>query len=126
MSKDTQSYNFSFMRAYDPQFDRLGALAERYFRDDPNASLVKLRQFGELLAQEVAARVGLYTSAEEAQSDLRRRLKAERAAPPTATELFHQIRIAGNQATHAYADEHGLALTTLKVARELSIWFHRT
>jgi hypothetical protein len=32
------------MRAYEPQFDRLGALAERYFGDDPNASLIKLRQ----------------------------------------------------------------------------------
>jgi type I restriction enzyme, R subunit len=126
MSKDIRSYNFSFMRAYDPQFDRLGALAERYFPDDPNASLVKLRQFGELLAQEVAARVGLFASAEETQSDLLRRLKAERAGPPAAMELFHQIRIAGNQAAHAQADEHGLALTTLKVARELSVWFHRT
>ena len=82
MSKDIKSYNFSFMRAYGPQFDRLGALAERYFRDDPNGCLVKLRQLGELLAQEVAARMGLYTSTEEAQSGLLRRLKVERAVPP--------------------------------------------
>src|SRR3954453_17224591 len=120
------SHNFGFMRGYDPQFERLGALAERYFRDDPNSCLVKLRQFGELLAQEVAARVGLFASADEAQSDLLRRLKAERAVPPAAMDLFHQIRMAGNRATHGLVDEHGLALTTLKVARELSIWFHRT
>jgi len=79
-----RSQNFSFMRVYDPQFERLGALAERYFADDPNTCLVKLRQFGELLAQETAARTGLYTSAEESQSDLLRRLKAERAVPPPA------------------------------------------
>jgi len=54
-SKDIRSCNFSFLRIYEPQFERLGALDERYFRDDPNACLVKLRQFGELLAQEVAA-----------------------------------------------------------------------
>ncbi|MHB0704106.1 type I restriction-modification system endonuclease [Roseomonas mucosa] len=125
-SREIQSRNFSFMRAYEHQFDRLGALAEQYFRDDPNTCLIKLRQFSELLAQEVAARVGLYTSPDETQSDLLRRLKAERAAPPQAMDLFHQIRIAGNRATHAHADDHPLALTTLKITRELAVWFHRT
>jgi type I restriction enzyme R subunit len=37
-------------------------LAERYFPDDPNTSLLKLRQFGEVLAQLVASRVGLFNS----------------------------------------------------------------
>ena len=54
------SNNFAFMRAYEAQFDRLGALAERYFSDDPNTCLIKLRQLAELLAQEVAARSGLF------------------------------------------------------------------
>jgi type I restriction enzyme, R subunit len=104
MAREHQSHNFDFLRAYEPQLDRLGALAERYFRDDPNTCLIKLRQLGELLAQEVAARVGLYSAPEEPQSDLLRRLKAERAVPPQAMDLFHQVRIAGNQATHAHAD----------------------
>ena len=38
------SNNFAFMRVYETQFDRLGALAERYFSDDPNTCLIKLRQ----------------------------------------------------------------------------------
>ena len=106
MAAEIRSANFTFMRAHDVQFDNLGALAERYFRDDPNTCLIKLRQFGELVAQEVAARIGLYTSGEEPQSDLLRRLRAERAVAPAAMELFHQIRIAGNEATHAHADDH--------------------
>jgi len=126
MGEEIQSHNFSFMRAYEPQFDRLGALAELYFRDDPNACLIKLRQFGELLAQEVAARNGLFASPEEPQADLLRRLKAERAVPQQALDLFHQIRIAGNQAAHAQAEDHALALTTLKIARQVAIWFHKT
>src|SRR5688572_29063130 len=126
MPKDTKSHNFSFMNIYERQFDRLGALAEGYFCDDPNTCLIKLRQFGELLAQEVAARVGLYTTSAEPQADRLRRLKAERAVPPQAMDLFHQVRIAGNEATHAHAEDHALALTTLKIARELAVWFHRT
>jgi type I restriction enzyme R subunit len=35
---------------HDPQLVRLGGLAERYFKDDPNTCLIKLRQFGEVLA----------------------------------------------------------------------------
>jgi type I restriction enzyme, R subunit len=126
MTQEIRSHNFGFMRAYEPQFERLGALAERYFRNDPNTCLMKLRQFGELLAQETAARTGLYSSPDETQSDLLRRLKVERAVPQAAMDLFHQIRIPGNKATHDLADDHTLALTTLKIARELAVWFHRT
>ena len=42
------------------QLVRLGALAENYFQDDPNTCVMKLRQLGELLAQQVAARTGVY------------------------------------------------------------------
>jgi type I restriction enzyme R subunit len=125
-SETPSSDNFAFMRSYEPQFDRLGALAERYFSDDPNTCLIKLRQFAELLAQEVAARSGLFTSAEEPQSDLLRRLKVERAAPGPVMDLFHQVRIAGNRATHDQTDDHGLALTTLKITHQLAVWFHRS
>jgi hypothetical protein len=81
MSKEAYSSNFEFLGKHDRQLVRLGMLAERYFQDDPNTCLIKLRQVGELLAQEIAARFGLFTSADELQSDLLRRLKAERAAP---------------------------------------------
>lgn len=51
--------NFDMLRLYEEQLWRLGALAERYFAEDPNTSLLKLRQFSELLAQSLAARTGL-------------------------------------------------------------------
>lgn len=114
------------MRTHEAQFDRLGALAEQYFADDPNTCLIKLRQFAELLAQEVAARSGLFSLMEEPQADLLRRLKAERAVPPPVLDLFHQVRIAGNRATHDAADDHGLALTSLKITHQLAVWFHRS
>lgn len=55
-----ESANFKFLHAHSPQLVRLSALAERNFRDDPNTCLIKLRQFGEVLAQLTAAKTGLY------------------------------------------------------------------
>jgi len=67
-----ESANFEFLRSHDVQLVRLGALAERYFQDDPNTYLIKLRQFAEMLAQLTAAKTGLFISPEEAQADLTR------------------------------------------------------
>jgi len=120
------SANFDFLTAHDAQLVRLGALAERYFKNDPNTCLIKLRQFGELLAQITAAKTGLLTSPEEPQSDLLRRLKFEGILPYETADLFHQLRIAGNRAAHTHESNHAEALTTLKLARQLGIWFHRT
>jgi type I restriction enzyme R subunit len=120
------SANFEFLVTHDAQLARLGALAERYFKDDPNTSLIKLRQFGEVLAQLTAAKSGLLASPEEQQTDLVRRLKFENIVPREVGDLFHQLRIAGNRATHSNTEDHGEALSTLKIARELGIWFHRT
>jgi type I restriction enzyme R subunit len=54
--------NFEFLRPQGQQLVRLAAQAEHYFRTDPNTSLIKLRQFAELLAKEVAARTGQKTN----------------------------------------------------------------
>jgi type I restriction enzyme R subunit len=126
MSSEITSRNFFFLRPYEAQLDRIGALAERYFPDDPNTCLIKLRQFGEELARQTAARNGVLTTPDEAQSDLLRRLKIERAAPREVMDLLHQIRIVGNRAAHEHIGDHGDALSTLKIARQLAIWFHRS
>jgi type I restriction enzyme, R subunit len=120
------SANFDFLGMHDAQLVRLGGLAERYFKDDPNTCLIKLRQFGEVLAQLTAAKSGLLASPDEQQTDLLRRLKFERIVPREVGDLFHQLRIAGNRATHTHVGDHAEALSTLKIARELGIWFHRT
>ncbi len=126
MPTEGVSRNFGCLRAYEEQLDRLGALAERYFADDPSTCLIKLRQLGEELARQVAARSGLLATPDELQSDLLRRLKLERAVPPEVLDLFHQVRIVGNRAAHDGYGDHRDALTTLKIARQLAIWFHRT
>src|SRR4051812_16584789 len=104
------SANFDFLGTHDAQLVRLGALAERYFKDDPNTCLIKLRQFGEVLAQLTAAKSGMLASSEEQQADLLRRLKFERIVPREVGDLFYRLRIAGNRATHSHAGDHAEAL----------------
>ncbi|MEM1251609.1 MAG: type I restriction-modification system endonuclease [Cyanobacteria bacterium P01_H01_bin.21] len=120
------SRNFAFLKVHSLELVRLGTLAENYFANDPNTCLIKLRQFSEQLAQLVAAKVGLYEDPEESQFELLRRLDNRRAITGQTTQLFHEMRKVGNRATHGSYGEHGVALSHLKYARILGIWFHRS
>lgn len=118
--------NFSQLKAHDEQLERLGLLAERYFADDPNTCLLKLRQLAEGMAQSVASRVALYISSDERQVDLLRRLQDHGIVPREVGGLFHEIRKAGNDANHKLADDHRTALMAMRLAWQLGVWFHRT
>lgn len=48
--------NFGFLAKHEPLFFQLGSAAEQLFAFDPNASLLKLRQLGEAMAQSIANR----------------------------------------------------------------------
>ena len=125
MAQEIRS-NFDMLRSYEEQLWRLGAVAERYFSDDPNTSLLKLRQFSEILAQSLAARTGLLTNFSETQYELIRRLGHEGAMPREVKQVFDQIRVNGNAANHALEGDHAGALSTLKMCWQLALWFHRT
>lgn len=125
MTKSIRS-NFDLLRPYEEQLWRLGAVAERYFAEDPNTSLMKLRQFSEILAQSLAARTGLLTNPSETQYELIRRLGNEGALPREVKQVFDQIRVNGNAANHALEGNHASALSTLKLCWQLALWFHRT
>ena len=118
--------NFAHLRGYDDQLSRLGLLAERYFPDDPNTALIKLRQLGERLAQQAASRFGLFTSLEETQLALIRRLELDGQIEREVADLFHGLRKAGNDATHGLQGSHASALSSLKIAWQLGVWVHRT
>jgi type I restriction enzyme R subunit len=117
--------NFAHLQHHDEQLVRLGMLAEKYFADDPNTCLLKLRQLTELLAQLVASQVGLDSPA-EAQYDLLRKLQDLGILPHEIAQLFAEVRRAGNAASHAMAGDHRAALGSLKIAWQLGLWFHRT
>src|SRR5437870_5406658 len=92
--------NFAFLSVHDAQLVQLGALAERYFRDDPGTAIFKLRQFAELLSKRVAAHHALYRDEREAFEETLRRLSYERTIPKEAADVFHALRKAGNKASH--------------------------
>ena len=118
--------NFAHLQSQDEQLVRLGLLAEKYFPEDPNTCLLKLRQMAELLAQSLAAHVGLLNVPEETQYDLVRRLKLQGILPREVADLFDKIRVTGNQANHALRGDHQTALRMMKFSWLLGIWFHRT
>ena len=120
------STNFAHLRHYDEQLFRLGSLAERYFPEDPNTSLLKLRQLGELLAQQVASRFGVELREEETQQQLLRRLECDGALEREVADLFHGLRRKGNLANHDLHGDHATALQILRMSWQLGVWFHRT
>ena len=120
------STNFTHLRQYDEQLFRLGSLAERCFPEDPNTSLLKLRQLGELLAQQVASRFGVELRVEETQQLLLRRLECDGVLEREVAELFHGLRRKGNLANHDLHGDHATALKILRMAWQLGVWFHRT
>jgi type I restriction enzyme R subunit len=90
--------NFTHLGEHDDQLLRLGLLAERYFPEDPNTSLIKLRQLTELLVQMIAAKVGLYESPAETQFDLLRRLRDHGLVPRRPGHPSRQYRRRGRPA----------------------------
>jgi type I restriction enzyme R subunit len=125
-SREVLTSNFAQLREHDEQLLRIGMLAERYFAEDPNTCLLKLRQLGEVMAQTTASNVGLYMKPEEGQYELLGRLRNQGILPQDVYQLFGELRRTGNAANHALAGDHHAALTMLKIAWQVGVWFHRT
>lgn len=120
------SSNFLFLKAHSEQLARLGALAERYFADDPPASLFKLRQLGEFLAKEIAATHGLLPATSLSFDDVLRNLKARDILPRQIADMFYHLKRAGNAAAHEDQGSASDALLGIKMARSVAVWFHQT
>jgi type I restriction enzyme R subunit len=123
---NVHSRNFAFLAKHDVTLVRLATLAERYFEDDPSTCLIKLRQFAEVLARYVAAEAGIEVGAADSFEGTLRRLRDARHLPREPADIFHHLRKLGNAAAHENQGTHAQALSALKLARELGVWFHRT
>jgi len=126
MSSQGHPSNFSFLAEHDPLFVELAGSAERAFVSDPNTTLIKLRQLGEAMAQHMAALTGIEFDQTTSQADLLYKINRELKLEPMVREMFHILRVEGNRATHQFKTQHKEAINGLVVARDLSIWFHRS
>lgn len=126
MTTQLDSPNFAFLSRHDAILVRHAALAERYVFDDPNSALLKLRQFGELLASHTSAYVGIAPEERESQVQVLDKLWNRGSLNPKVSQLFHGLRKAGNDAAHAHADDRREALYQLRMAHKLAVWFHRS
>ncbi|WP_203563782.1 DUF4145 domain-containing protein [Deefgea sp. CFH1-16] len=122
-NKFSASSNFGFLAEHSALLVQLAGTAELVFACDPNTTLIKLRQFGEALAQDLAVRYGVEFDDKTTQSDLLYKLNRE--LEPEIRTLFHTLRIEGNRATHQFQTQHREAMEGLKVARVLAIWYHQ-
>ncbi len=118
--------NFSFLEAHSPQLAKLGRLAERYFFDDPSTALVKLRQFAEITAKEVAARQALLADSRATFDEILRALRTRSVLQREIADLFYHLKRTGNTAAHEDRGTASEALTALKIARAIGAWFHQT
>ena len=118
------STNFDHLKSLSPQLHKLGVLAERFFSQDANTSLMKSRQFMELMVKEVAALSGQYDEQrQESTHDLIKRLSAQQILPHEVSSVFHAVRKLGNQAVHQFDGEARDALSALKFCRLLGVWY---
>ena len=121
-----ESPNFHFLSEFDPIFLQIASAAEQAFASDPNTTLIKLRQLGEALAQDLAARAGIQFDESSSQADLLWKLNREIRLDPTIRDLFHTLRIEGNKATHQFQTQHREAMDGLKMARALAVWYYQS
>ncbi|MDT7834794.1 type I restriction-modification system endonuclease [Aquabacterium sp. OR-4] len=117
--------NFAFLHARDPLLAQLAVSAERYCHDDPNASLLKLRQFGEAVAQHVAALHGIAATPDRPQADMLADIRRKQVLDGDVLAMLHMLRTQGNEGVHRFEVDARAALGALRIARQLAIWFHR-
>ncbi|MBU2115949.1 MAG: type I restriction-modification system endonuclease [Gammaproteobacteria bacterium] len=118
--------NFYFLQTHNELLLRLATTAERCFVADPNTTLVKMRQLGEALAQNIAARLGIEFGPQIKQIYLINALAESLQLDERIKDAFHVIRKLGNNANHDFtSSSHRDALKALLLGHALSVWYHK-
>ncbi|CAM4203131.1 type I restriction-modification system endonuclease [Vibrio neonatus] len=115
--------NFEFLRGVNDFLFTVARAAENNYPDDPNTTLVKLRQFGEATAKHLAKLLDIDTP--ENQHDLLRELGKIPFVDDGILNVFHKLRKIGNQAVHEYHDDLQDAEMCLRLAFRLAVWYYR-
>ena len=112
------SPNFGALVTIEPLLAVYGAGAESSVYSDPNGALVKCRQFGEVLAEQLIVRTRTRC---DSGRQVDRIIALERAGVLTAqtANALHVVRKSGNEATHTHLFDVGAALAALEQCWQL-------
>ena len=116
--------NFDFLKEVEPfVLYRIAKLAETYLFTDPNGCLVKLRQFAEVMVNEVLQTEHIALPYDNTQANRINLLKREEIIEYQLAGLLHQLRLKGNEAVHGAFESIDTAKTVLQMAFKLAEWY---
>lgn len=121
--EEEQMSNFTFLNTKWPVLAKLGTQAEHYYIDDSNASMLKMRMFGEQLIDIILVCLNVQVNRFATQDDkikLLRQTKINGAIP----DLFDIVRRHGNKANHEGYENKKDALECLKAMYRISAWLY--
>ena len=116
--------NFEFLKEVEPPvLYRIAQLAESYLYTDPNGCLVKLRQFAEVMVNEVLQTEHIALPYDNTQANRINLLKHKEIIEYQLANLLHQLRLKGNEAVHGAFESVDTAKTILQMAFKLAEWY---
>ena len=116
--------NFEFLKDIEPLLlYRIAYLAETYLYTDPNGCLMKLRQFAEVMVNEVFQIEHIALPYDNNQANRISVLKREGIIEHQLGSILNQLRQRGNEAVHAGFDSVTSAKTNLQMAYHLAQWY---
>jgi type I restriction enzyme R subunit len=118
----TQS-NFAFLKGHNDFLFSIAQAAEKNYPDDPNTTLVKLRIFGEYVANHLGKLLNI--EPQETQFKLLEEIQRKTKIDDTILDVFHKLRGIGNQAVHKYHNDLNDAEMCLRLAFRLAVWYYR-
>ncbi len=117
---------FAFLKFENIKLTEFGSRAEDLLEIDPVTSIIKIGQFAELLAQQIAEKNGLNIKDIDKQYDLIQKLKENKLINPQQVSDFHLIRENRNKASHyPFEGDSQTAHTLLKYGENLALWYYQ-
>ncbi len=116
--------NFEFLKDVEPHvLYRIAYLAETYLYTDPNGCLMKLRQFAEVMVNEIFQIEHIVLPHDNNQANRISVLKREGIIEHQLGSILNQLRQRGNEAAHAGFDSVSSAKTNLQMTYKLAQWY---
>ena len=115
--------NFYFLQEDYNLLYNIAYLSEKNLYSDPNTCMFKLRQFSEVMVNEIYQIEHIPIPIEGNQASKINTLKREGIIEPIIADILHQLRLKGNDAVHSVYASKETAETLLRMTYRLARWF---